>query len=87
MAEPTTIDEIREEREKGKLQIAKGKLQAKLEFQRSQLNSLQQELASLNVSPELKRAEREVQEMRTDARGLHAALARSHDDELSLIHI
>ena len=32
MAEPTTIDEIREEREKGKLQIAKGKLQAKLEF-------------------------------------------------------
>ena len=42
MAEPTTIDEIREEREKGKLQIAKGKLQAKLEFQRSQLNSLQQ---------------------------------------------
>lgn len=81
MAEPTTIDEIREEREKGKLQIAKGKLQAKLEFQRSQLNSLQQELASLNVSPELKRAEREVQEMRTDARGLHAALARSHDDE------
>ena len=44
MAEPTTIDEIREEREKGKLQIAKGKLQAKLEFQRSQLNSLQRAL-------------------------------------------
>ena len=80
MAEPTTIDEIREEREKGKLQIAKGKLQAKLEFQlAAQLAAAGARVAQRQPGAQARRA-RGAGDAHRRARPARRARA-AHDDE------